>query len=182
MASNLRVDVLLGSTRTSGAPKPTNIGKRIGKYIAGAAQNRNMDVEVFDPLEYDLPLLRQPHFSYPKGQVPAELEKMADSFRNANAYICITPEYNHCASPALLNTLNHFGSSIFSYKPSAIVSYSAGQWGGSRAAIALRPVLSELGCLPVSAMIHIPNAGSSFNEDGSPVDDPERWQKYADRI
>lgn len=34
------------------------------------------------------------------------------------------------------------GSSIFSLKPSAIVSYSAGQWGGTRAAMALRPILS----------------------------------------
>merc|ERR1739842_289582 len=32
------------------------------------------------------------------------------------------------ASPALLNILNHFGSSVFSYKPSAIVGYSMGQW------------------------------------------------------
>ena len=65
------------------------------------------------------------------------------------------------------NTLNHFGSSLFSYKPSAaIVSYSAGQWGGTRAALALRAPLSELGCLPVSAMVHIPRAHEVLGADG----------------
>ena len=46
----------------------------------------------------------------------------------ADAFVMVTPEYNHAPSPALLNTLNHFGSSLFSFKPSAIVSYSQGQW------------------------------------------------------
>jgi NAD(P)H-dependent FMN reductase len=69
-------------------------------------------------------------------------------------------------SPALANLLNHFGSSLFSYKPSAIVTYSAGQWGGMRAAIGMRTFLSELGCLPVSAMIHVPKAQTIFSAEG----------------
>ena len=87
------------------------------------------------------------------------------------------------AGPALLNTLNHFGSSIFSFKPSLIVSYSAGQWGGTRAAHALRPTLSELGCLPVSAMLHLPKAQEVFNDDGSLQNEAEapRWAAYAAR-
>jgi len=36
----------------------------------------------------------------------------------------VTPEYNHAPGPALLNLLDHFGSSTFSFKPSVIVSYS----------------------------------------------------------
>ena len=92
--------------------------------------------------------------------------------------MAITPEYNHAPSPALLNILNHFGSSVFSWKASAIVSYSAGQWGGSGAALALRPVLSELGCLPVSALVHVPNAGSVFDEDGSVIGDEEEAVKW----
>ena len=94
----------------------------------------------------------------------------------------MTPEYNHAPSPALLNIFNHFGSSTFGFKPSAIVTYSAGQWGGTRAAQALRPVLSELGCLPVSAMIHIPRAQDVINADGVVQEtDHERWRQYTAR-
>ena len=72
------------------------------------------------------------------GKAPGPLDEMADRLRTADAYVACTSEYNHAPSPALLNTLNHFGSSLFSFKPSCIVSYSAGQWGGTRAAHALR--------------------------------------------
>ena len=79
--------------------------------------------------------------------------------------LCTAMAMNLTLSPALLHVLNHFGSSLFSFKPSLIVSYSAGQWGGVRAANALRPILSALGALPVSAMIHVPKAGEAFDED-----------------
>ena len=95
----------------------------------------------------------------------------------------VSPEYNHSMSPALADLLNHFGSSLFSYKPSAIVTYSAGQWGGARAGVAMRTFLSELGCLPVSAMIQIPKAQEVLDENGAFLEDEdaEKWHGYFDR-
>lgn len=84
-------------------------------------------------------------------------------------------------SPALSHLLNHFGSSFYAFKPSAIVTYSAGQWGGARAAVALRTFLAELGCLPVSAMIHVPKAQEAFDEDGRFREDLDRWTGYFGR-
>lgn len=126
-------------------------------------------------------LLEKPEFAYLRKDVPEKLKNFKNIFDEADAYVCITPEYNHAPSPELVNVLNHFGSSVFSFKPSAIVSYSAGQWGGTRAAIALRPILSELGALPVSAMIHIPSAQDALDDDGKPLEDPKRWQDYCGR-
>ena len=66
------------------------------------------------------------------------------------------------------------------------MTYSAGQWGGTRAGVSLRTTLSELGCLPVSAMIHIPKAQEVFDRDGN-VDtskdnnDTEQWRNYSSR-
>ena len=74
----------------------------------------------------------------------------------------------------------------YSYLYYYLVTYSAGQWGGTRAGVALRTTHSELGCLPVSAMVHIPEAQNVFDRDGN-VDiskndnDPVRWQKYCGR-
>jgi len=95
----------------------------------------------------------------------------------------VSPEYNHSMSPALADLLNHFGASLFAYKPSAIVTYSAGQWGGARAAMSMRAFLSELGCLPVSAMIHVPRAQDVFAEDGRvvPSAGPDTWHGYLGR-
>jgi chromate reductase, NAD(P)H dehydrogenase (quinone) len=97
--------------------------------------------------------------------------------------VMVSPEYNHSMSPALADLLNHFPSSAFSYRPSLIATYSAGQWGGARAAVNLRTYLSELGCLPVSAMLHVPRAQEVFAADGS-VADPSltaHWASYVGR-
>ncbi|KAJ1459169.1 NADPH-dependent FMN reductase-like protein [Pelagophyceae sp. CCMP2097] len=166
MRPPLRVALLLGSTRTRGPP--VVLGKRVGLFVRGCLERRGFVVDIIDPAAPDahLPLLQQPHFAYARGRAPLELEALDERLRGADAYVCVTPEYNHAPSPALLNLLNHFGSSTFGFKPSAIVSYSGGQWGGVRAAHALRPTLSELGCLPVSARPSVPRRRSSV---------PERW-------
>jgi len=70
----------------------------------------------------------------------------------------VSPEYNHAMGPALAHLVDHFGNSLFSFKLSAIVTYSSGQWGGARAAINMRTFLSELDCLPLSAMVQVPTA------------------------
>lgn len=139
-------------------------------------------VSIVDPRHLDVGLMQKPSFAYAPGRAPAPLQELQALCASADAYVAITPEYNHAPSPALLNILNHVGSSTFSFKPSAIVSYSAGQWGGTRAAHALRPILSELGCLPVSAMVHIASAAAVLDHHGAvPADAAERWDGYVDR-
>ena len=54
--------------------------------------------------------------------------------------------------------MNYFGSSSYAQKASGIATYSAGMWGGARCGAALRPYLSELGCLPVSATMQLAGA------------------------
>ncbi|CAJ1949067.1 unnamed protein product [Cylindrotheca closterium] len=174
----LNIAVITGTTRTQGPPRPI-LGPRVASFITKSLEARGNTYTVVDPNSFEL--LDKPQFAYASSQVPAHLKDVQKILEDADAYVCVTPEYNHAPSPGLLNVLNHFGSSTFSFKPSAIVSYSAGQWGGTRAAIALRPILSELGCLPVSAMIHLPSAQEIFDEDGNPYENTEKWQNYTDR-
>ena len=68
-------------------------------------------------------LLQKPAFAYAPGKAPQELQECQSILQQADAYVCVTPEYNHSPSPALMNVLNHFGSSTFSFKPSAIGKY-----------------------------------------------------------
>ena len=178
----LNIAILSGSTRNDGPPRPI-LTDRVTKYIERSLEGRQHNVSVTNAK--DLPLMVKPHFAYSKSQTPENLSKMQAIFEKADAYIVCSPEYNHSPCPGLLNLMNHFGSSVFSFKPSGIVSYSAGQWGGTRAAHALRPFLSELGCLPVSAMIHIPHASQVLDENGKVcggIEEEERWHSYVDRM
>lgn len=177
--------LFLGSVRDSTPPQPARLGLRVARACAAHfAQHHAGDaIELIDPLDFDLGGVFKPQFAYARGQAPAPLDALANRIRAADGYVMVSPEYNHSLSPALAHLLNHFGSSLFSYKPSAIVTYSAGQWGGMRAAVALRTFLAELGCLPVSAMVHVPRAGSVLDEDGAYKDDQDAddWTTYLAR-
>jgi chromate reductase, NAD(P)H dehydrogenase (quinone) len=178
----LKYLVFLGSVRESSPPKPARLGLRVARACLQQLEGRG-HAELIDPLEWPLPSPFKPHFSYSQSEVPLELGELADKISGADGYVMVSPEYNHSMSPALAHMLNHFGSSIFSWKPSLIVSYSGGQWGGTRAAAALRPFLSELGCLPVSAMIHVPKAATVFDPDGAYLadSDADAWDGYFSR-
>lgn len=177
--------VFLGTVRDSTPPTPARLGVRVVEAILACLKRRyeEHEIELIDALDYSLEPVFKPHFSYPKSKAPSELNNLAKKIESADGYIMVSPEYNHSMSPALANLLNHFGSSLFSYKPSAIVTYSAGQWGGMRAAIGMRTYLSELGCLPVSAMIHVPKAQEVFTENGAPKagTDQDSWLDYFSR-
>ncbi|MEO1191637.1 MAG: NAD(P)H-dependent oxidoreductase [Pseudomonadota bacterium] len=175
--------VFLGSARVSTPPRPARLGERVAFACTESLKSAGSEAEVIDPLDLDLEPGFKPHFAYAKDRAPPDLEQLARKIAAAEGYVMVSPEYNHAMSPALANLLNHFGSSLFSYKPSAIVTYSAGQWGGARAAVNMRTFLSELGCLPVSAMIHIPQAQEVLDEAGAFAAgvDAERWRGYFGR-
>lgn len=99
------------------------------------------------------------------------MDAMAEKIREADCFLVVTPEYNHTIPPALTSMMGHFGGSCYAFKPSGIITYSAGPWGGSRVAVALRPFLSELGCLPVSKLAIFPSPDDYLNSDGT-VSDP----------
>ena len=142
------------------------------------------EVTVFDPravfgeggaLASSGAQLTTPHFYFKGGEAPAEMDAMRDTIKAADAYVVVTSEYNHSVPPSLSSMLGHFGGSNYAFKPSAIVTYSPSPWGGMRAAMALRPLLSELGCLPVSKLCGIPNVTNVLNADGTPSgDEPAR--------
>ncbi|OEF29222.1 NADPH-dependent FMN reductase [Vibrio rumoiensis] len=181
----MKLLVFLGTVRNSTPPKPARLGVRVTKAIIKCLESRypEHEVELVDALDYPLDHVFKPHFAYAKGKASDELNTLANKIEAADGFLMISPEYNHSMSPALANLLNHFGSSLFSYKPSAIVTYSAGQWGGMRAAVGMRTFLSELGCLSVSAMIHVPKAQEEFDSEGEAlnIEAQARWFDYFSR-
>lgn len=175
--------VFLGSTRDSTPPHPARLGLRVARLCHSLLAAQGHTAALIDPLTLSLQPTFKPHFAYAKGAAPKDLDALAKQIEAADGYVMVSPEYNHSMSPALSHLLNHFGSSLFAYKPSAIVTYSAGQWGGARASIGMRTFLSELGCLPVSAMVHIPKAQEVLTEEGAFTQgtDAENWRHYIGR-
>lgn len=178
----MKLLVFLGSSRDSTPPSPARLGERVARACVAALSTEH-EVKLIDPLDVPHDTTFKPYFAYARGKAAVELTELAAKIEAADGYVMVSPEYNHAMSPALADLLNHFGASLFAFKPSLIVTYSAGQWGGTRAAVNMRSFLSELGCLPVSAMVHVPKAQEVFDAQGEYLDgvDAERWQGYFGR-
>jgi NAD(P)H-dependent FMN reductase len=159
----LVLPVLLGSVRHD------RQGIKAARYILRQLQARGHEAVLVDPMEKQLPLLDRMYKEYPKGQAPVVLEELATLYRRADGFVIVTAEYNHSVPPALKNLLDHFLEEYF-WRPSAIMSYSAGRFGGVNAATALRPILCELGMPSTPSHLSIPTIGKSLGEDGTPAE------------
>src|SRR5215468_6690393 len=154
--------VLIGSVRCD------RQGIKAARFVERSLRDRGHEVTVVDPVDLQLPLLDRMYKEYEKGKAPAVLERLASLYRSADGFVVVSGEYNHSIPPALSNLLDHFLEEYF-FRPSAIVCYSSGAFGGVRAAMQLRAMLCELGMPSISSILPFPNAHEMLHEDGGPT-------------
>ena len=154
----LTISIIYGSVRSE------RQGIKVAKFLENNLRKRGIKVHFIDPLEYQLPLLDKMYKEYKPGSAPEPMETLARLFNESDGFLIVTGEYNHSIPPALKNLLDHFQKEYY-FKPSAIASYSAGSFGGVRAAVHLRVILGELGMPAISSMLPFPSIGNLFPDD-----------------
>jgi NAD(P)H-dependent FMN reductase len=145
-------------------------GIRAARFIDSACRERGHRVNLIDPAIDRQPLLDRMYKEYKPGEAPDVLQKLAGLIKVADAFIIVSGEYNHSIPPALSNALDHFLEEYF-WRPSAIVCYSAGAFGGVRAAMQLRAMLCELGTPSIPSLFPVPKVQDAIDEKGIPLDD-----------
>jgi NAD(P)H-dependent FMN reductase len=168
----LNLALIYGSVRSQ------RQGIRAARFVQHGFAARGHDVTLVDPLEYRLPLLDRMYKEFPKGSAPEPLERLATLYRAADAFVIVSGEYNHGIPPALKNLLDHFLEEYF-WRPSAIVCYSAGLFGGVRAAMALRASLCEMGMPSIPSLLPVPKVAQTFDEHGVPADAASWDRRFA---
>src|SRR5439155_8786769 len=146
---SLHIAILYGSVREARA------GIRLVRFLEAALRRRGHTTQVVDAAELHLPLLDRMYKEYQQGSAPPFLEALAGLYRKVDAFAIVSGEYNHSIPPGLKNLLDHFLEEYF-FRPSAIVCYSAGQFGGVRAAMQLRMTLAELGMSSIPSLLPVP--------------------------
>jgi len=169
----LNIVVFYGSVRSA------RQGIKAARFVVGQCRKRGHEVTLVDPLEYPLPLLDKMYKEYTPSEAPKVLQGLARLIIPADAYIVVSGEYNHTVPPALTNLMDHFLEEYF-WKPSAIVCYSAGPFGGVRAAMTLRAMLAEMGMASIPSLLPIPRVQDAFQDDGTPLD--ENYARRAARF
>jgi NAD(P)H-dependent FMN reductase len=156
----LEIVIFYGSVRTA------RQGIKAAKFVAETCRKRGHGVTLLDAKEENLPLLDRMYKEYPRGEAPANLERIAGLLRRADAFVVVSGEYNHSIPPALSNMMDFFLEE-YAWRPSGIVCYSAGAFGGVRAAMQLRAFLGEVGAPSIPSIYAIPQVQDAFDDDGN---------------
>ncbi len=162
-SSGLNIAVIYGSARRD------RQGIKAARFVVHKLQQRSHDVSLIDSQIYELPPLDWMYKEYAEGKAPEAMHKVAEILNAADGFIIVSAEYNHSVPAALKNLLDHFQSEYL-YKPSGIVTYSAGPFGGVRALINLRAILAELGTPSIPSAFPISQIHKAFDTDGKPLD------------
>src|SRR5246127_4559581 len=141
----IKVGIIVGSTR------PGRKAAAVAKWVHDLLKNRSdAEFEIVDIEDYKLPLLDEPMppimHQYSKPHTKAWSEKIA-SF---DAYVFVTPEYNHGTSAALKNAID-FLHHEWTNKAAGFIGY--GGTAGARAVEHLRLVMAELQVATVRAQV-----------------------------
>ncbi len=160
----------ISTTVIYGSARSARQGHKAAKYIVKKLEERGHTVTLIDSEAHPLPMLDRMYKEYAEGEAPEAMETVAEALRSADGFVVLAAEYNHSVPAALKNLLDHYQSEYL-YKPSAIVTYSAGPFGGVRALVNLRAILAELGTPSIPSALPISGVGRSFDDEGNALDD-----------
>lgn len=141
----IKIAIIVGSTR------PGRKADTVARWVYELAQKHGgAEYELVDIQDYNLPLLDEP--------VPPSLHQYskphtkdwAARIASFDAFVFVTPEYNHGPSGALKNAIDYLYVE-WNNKVAGFVSY--GSAGGARAVEQLRLVMAELQIADVRAQV-----------------------------
>lgn len=142
-----RIGIVLGSTRDG------RFADRPVEWLMSMASSRtDATFEIVDLRDYPMPFFdepRSPMMVPPKNEVALRWGKKVAEL---DAFVFITPEYNH-GIPAVLKNALDYAYSEFNRKPATFVAY--GNAGGARGVEQLRLVLAELQVASLKHAVHI---------------------------
>ncbi|MER7585234.1 NAD(P)H-dependent oxidoreductase [Kitasatospora sp. NPDC097691] len=160
----LRVAVIVSSVREG------RLGPAVAQWFLGVAEGHGggMDFDVVDLAEVDLPLAMPAWGGEPSARAAAALGAVSTRLAEADAFVVVTPEYNH-SFPAALKNLIDWHREEWQAKPVGFVSYG-GLGGGLRAVEQLRLVFAELHSVTMRDSVSLHGPWSGLGPDGTPLD------------
>ena len=152
----IRTAVIVGSTREG------RFGDTVARWFVGrAALNEALDIDVIDLAQANLPAVLT-------DTPPAEVQAVTERFAAADAFVIITPEYNH-GYPASLKFALDSAREEWMAKPVSFVSYG-GIAGGLRSVEQLRQVCAELHMVSIRDCVSLHNCHDMFDETGGLIE------------
>jgi NAD(P)H-dependent FMN reductase len=160
--------IIVGSTRPGRAADAV-----LPWVVKNAEAHAAFEVEVADLRDWPLP-----HFAEHWGTIgdisdPTYSDPVVKAWNNkvkeSDAFIVITPEYNHSVPGVLKNAIDTVWLSFgFRNKPVAAIGYSGSVSGAIRAIEHLAHIFIEAEAVPLRNTVVLPHLQTVFDEDGEP--------------
>jgi NAD(P)H-dependent FMN reductase len=170
--SRLRLAIIVGSVREG------RFGPTVANWFVGEAERRgDVLVDLVDLA--DVPIGSTAPSMSPPAQALEALSGLTPRLDAADAFVVVTPEYNHSYPAALKNAID-WHNTQFHAKPVAFVSYG-GLSGGLRAVDHLRVVFAELHAVTTRDTVSFHGAWAQFQGDGR-LKDPDQAVAAAKKL
>ncbi len=131
--------------------------------ISRATDDERFDIDVVDLAEFRLPLLDEPNHPRLRQYVNPHTHEWSKRVDAADAFVFVTPEYNHGYPASLKNAIDYLNQE-WRYKPVGFVSYG-GVAAGTRSVEQLQQVVTAVKLYPLIEQVNIPFY-QQFIEDG----------------
>lgn len=156
----MKLAIVLGSIRQNRqTPKESTWAANAAKQLKG------VETELVDLKDYPLPLFDEPISPRynPERKIDPAVKPWVEKLDEFDAYMFITPEYNHSIPGALKNAIDYLTWEL-NRKPFAVISH--GSAGGARAATDLKEILSESKAVPIPNFVTITNMSELIDDKG----------------
>jgi len=154
-----KLHVILASTRPGRAGEPI-----ADWFVERAIAHGAFDVELVDLAEVALPFMDEPNHPRLRRYTHEHTKAWAARVDSADAFVFVTPEYNHGLTAPLKNAIDYLHFE-WQHKPVGFVSYG-GVAAGTRAVQMLKQVVTALKMLPLFEAVNIPFHTQFIDEEG----------------
>jgi NAD(P)H-dependent FMN reductase len=145
--------------------RPGRAGVPLSSWIFERARAHGaFDVELVDLKEQNLPLFDEPRHPRLRQYEHEHTKRWSAKVDAADAFIFVTPEYDHGTPPSFINALVYLVQE-WAHKPVGFVSYG-GPAGGIRAVQMVKPMLTSLKMVPLLESVMAPLFTKSIDEKG----------------
>lgn len=156
----MKLAVIVGATRQN-----RQTLKQAKWVLNEANAMEGVEAKLVDLKDYPMPFFDEPASPRynPNRVIDPAVKKWLDSIADADAYVFVTPEYNHSITGVLKNALDYV-TAEFNHKPSTIVSH--GSVGGARATMHLKEILSESRAIVIPQQVAFLGLHEGVDDEG----------------
>lgn len=151
-------------------------GRAVADWITPIAKRHGQfEVDLVDLKDLNLPMVNEPNHPRLQQYQYDHTKAWSAMVKGADAFVFVSPEYNHGTPPALVNALDYLFVE-WNYKAVGMVTYG-GVSAGTRSFVMTKTIVTSLKMVPLVESVHLPFYAQMMKEGA--FEPAESYEKSA---